>query len=186
MRQLCSLWVQQLFYQSNLTVLINHWFRVLSQQQTRTLKCGHMSQSTKNLTTEQWKKRWRRMRQQHQWQLLREQKLWGAATSGDLTIHSFSHSAAKLHSGEIHSWIKGSRASGGLATERASRCAQKKKHCWEGNNHHFFLCMVLRNSAILQQPSFMPTGALVKLFKTCVYCLLQLKEWTTKKHSLQD
>lgn len=123
------------------------------------------------LTTEQWKKGWWRIRQQCQWRLLRERKLWDAATSGDLAVHSFSHSAAKLHLGAIHSWIKGSGASGGLAMERVSRCAPKKKHHWEGNNHHFFPCMALHNGVILQQQSFMATGALVNPFQTCIaYC----------------
>lgn len=49
------------------------------------------------MTTEQWKKRWWQVRKQHQWQLLGEQKLWGAATSTPLTVHPFSHSEAKLH-----------------------------------------------------------------------------------------
>lgn len=65
------------------------------------------------------------MREQHQWWLLREQKLWGAAISGDLTVRSLSQSAAKLHLHEIHSRISSGKASGDLAMETASRCAQK-------------------------------------------------------------
>lgn len=110
-----------------------------------------------SMTTEQWKKSWWWVREQHQWQLLREQKLWGTATSAPLTVHPFSHSAAKLH---LPRFIAESGAEKHLVAWLWRGAHTVPKNYWEENNHHFLPCMALRNGAILQQPLFIPTGAL--------------------------